>query len=96
MADLTGVGYVQQRAAYGVIADLSRSLALVGHVAIRAGYSAAGVDALAPHLELGMLRLEHLRAAGRMFPIEKPLAVGEFVIVVISLHLLDFEPVVPG
>jgi hypothetical protein len=36
--------------------------ALVGHVAIRTAHAAAGVDALAPKLELGVLHLVDLMA----------------------------------
>ena len=38
-----------------MVADLQRALAHVGHVAVRTGHPGAGVDALVPHLELGVL-----------------------------------------
>ena len=42
--------------------------ALVGHVAVRAGHAGAGVHALAPHLELGVLRLQDLGARSPRAP----------------------------
>ena len=59
----------EQRAAHVVVADLDRALAHVGHVAVGAGDAAAGVDALAPHLELGVLGLEHRRAGLGVRPV---------------------------
>ncbi len=62
VAGLAGVVDVQQRAAHVVVADLLRADAFVGHVAVGAGDAGARVNALAPHLELGVLRLERRRA----------------------------------
>jgi hypothetical protein len=57
VAGLAGIVDVEQGAADPVAADLHRPLALVGHVAVGAAHAAAGVDALAPELELGVLGL---------------------------------------
>ena len=46
-----------------------RADALVGHVAVGAGHAGAGVDALAPHLELGVLRLQDRRAGLGVRPV---------------------------
>ena len=72
---------VQQRAADVVVADLDRPFAHVGHVAVGAGHAAAGVDALAPHLELGVLGLEHLGAGLGVRPVrERPARRSSFSI----------------
>ena len=60
VAGLAGVVDVEQRAAHVVVADLQRAHARVRHVAVGAGHARARVDALVPHLELGVLRLELL------------------------------------
>jgi hypothetical protein len=51
-------------------------------VAVGAGDAGAGVDALVPHLELGMLGLEHGGAALGVRPVAEPLVVvgGEDVL----------------
>ena len=82
MADLAGAADVQQRAPHPVIADLHRAFALVRHVAIRARDARARVDALAPDLELRVLRLEHLGAGLGVLPVEEAVAVGKLVGVV--------------
>ena len=51
--------------------DLHRAFALVRHVAVGAGDAAARVDALAPHLELRVLRLEHVGAGLGVLPVEE-------------------------
>ena len=58
MTGLTRAGHIEQRTADVMIADLDRAFPLVRHVAVRARDAAAGVDTLAPQLELGVLRLE--------------------------------------
>src|SRR4030095_1218095 len=82
-------------AAHPVIADLQRALALVRHVAVGAGHTRARVDALAPRLELGVLRLENARARLGMLPVVEGRAVVEAEAVVVSLDLLDAEAVRP-
>ena len=62
VAALAGAVDVEHRAAHPVVGDLQAAFAFVRHVAIGAGHAGAGVDALVPELELGMLRLEHGRA----------------------------------
>jgi hypothetical protein len=56
---LAGVVDVQQWTAHVVIADLDRTDAHVGHVAVSAGHTGAGMDALMPQFELRMLGFEH-------------------------------------
>ena len=82
VAGLAGAIDVEQRAAHVVVADLQRALALVGHVAIGAGHARARVDALVPHLELRVLRLEHRRAGVGVRP------VLEAALVVVSQDLV--------
>ena len=95
VAGLAGVVDHQQRAVDVVLADLHRAFALVGHVAIRARDAAAGVDALAPQLELRVLRLDDLGAGLGVLEVVEPRAVGELVLVVGLLDLLDLQAVVP-
>jgi hypothetical protein len=86
---LAGPRNVQQGAAHLVVADFDCSLADVRHVAVGTGHAASGVNALRPHLELGMLSLEDRRAADRVRP------VAEADLVEIGFDLLGLEPVVP-
>ena len=95
VAYLAGVGDIQQRAAHPVVADLDRAFAPIRHMAVCARHSAARMDALAPHLEFRMLRLERLGPGLGMFPVEEPVAVGELVVVVGGLDLVHRQPVVP-
>ena len=60
---------VEQRAPHVVIADLERADALVRHVAVGARDTRSRVNALVPHLELGMLRLQHRRTALGVRPV---------------------------
>src|SRR5688572_7835756 len=53
------------------------------------------MDALAPELELGMLRLEHFSAGFGMLPVVKAMAIVELKTVVVALDLLDFQAIVP-
>jgi hypothetical protein len=62
VAGLAGLGDIEQGRADVVVADLDGALAHVGHVAVRAGDAAAGVDALAPQFELRVLGLQDFRA----------------------------------
>src|SRR5205085_7439300 len=64
--------------------------ALVWHMTVGARYAAAGMNALVPELELGMLGFEDRSAGFRVG------VVGEFFVVVIALDLFDAQPVVPG
>ena len=64
------------------------AVAHVGHVAVGAGHAAAGVDALAPQLELRVLRLEDLGAGLGVLVVEEPLAVRELRLVPERLDLL--------
>ena len=72
-----------------MVADLERAFALVGHVAIGAGDAGARVDALIPHLELRVLRLEHGRAGVGVSP------VLELRFVVVGQDVLDLQPLGP-
>ena len=65
VARLAGAVDVEQRAAHPVVGHLGRALAHVRHVAVGAGDAAARVNALAPQLELGVLRLEDRRRSPR-------------------------------
>jgi hypothetical protein len=69
---LAGLRDVEQRRAHVVVAHLDRAFAHVGHVAIRARDAAAGVDALAPHFELGVLGLQHAGAGFLVLPVVVP------------------------
>ena len=68
---------------------LSAPDALVGHVAVGAGHAGARVDALVPHLELGVLGLERRRAGLGVRP------VLEADLVVVGEDLLDLEALGP-
>ena len=68
---------------------LHRAFALVGHVAVGARDAGARVDALAPHLELRVLRLEHLGAGLGVLPVVEAMAVVERERVVVRFDLLD-------
>jgi len=96
VAGLAGARDVEQRAAHMVVADLHRSLADVGHVAVGAGDAGAGVDPLAPQLELGVLRLQGRRPGPGVGPVGEAGTVGVGVIVVVALDLLDLQSVPPG
>ena len=80
---------VQQRTAHVMVADLERAFAFVRHVAIGARHAGARVDALVPHFEFRMLRLEHRRAGLRVRPIL------ELLLVVVGEDVLDLQPVRP-
>src|SRR5262249_30689868 len=69
---------------------------LVRHVAIGTGDPRAGVNALTPHLEFGMLRLQNLGAGLSMLPVIKSVSVGESVLVVMGFYLLDLQTFGPG
>ncbi len=89
MADEAGALDVAQRTAHPMVAHLHGALALVGHVAIGAGDSGAGMDALVVEFELGMLRFEHRRSGLGVLPIaELDLVVVGFDVV----HLQAFRP----
>ena len=60
---------VEQRAPHVMVADLQRADPLVRHVAVGACDARTGVDALVPHLELRMLRLQHLRTGLGVRPV---------------------------
>lgn len=89
VAHLARPRHVRQRRLDLVIAELHRPLTLVRHVAVRAAHPAPRVDPLAPQLELRVLRLEHLRPGRRVRPVRPAHRV------VVRLHLLDLQPVVP-
>ena len=72
-----------------MIRDLERSHSRVRHVTVGAGDARAGVHALVPHLELGMLRLERLRPGFGVGP------VGEAHFFVVVVDVLDLESLVP-
>ena len=95
VAGLARARDVQQRAAHPVVADLDRAFALVRHVAVGAGDAGARVDALAPGLELRMLRLQHLGARLGVLPVVEAVAVGELRVVVGRLDLLDLQALRP-
>ena len=84
----------EERAPHPVLGDLLRAVALVGHVAVGAGDAAPGVDALAPHLELGVLGLEDLHAGLGVGPVLEARALHLHAVVEL-LHLLDLEPLGP-
>jgi hypothetical protein len=86
---LAGLGDVEQRRAHVVIADLDRAFPHVGHVTVRAGHTAAGVNALAPHFELRVLGLEHLGAGFLVGP------VLEAGLIVVGFDLLHLQALVP-
>ena len=88
VAGLAGAGDIQQGAAHLVIAHLDGALPHVGHVAVRAGDAAARVDALAPQLELGVLRLQHLSAGLGVLEVVEAVPVGELLAVPEGLDLL--------
>ena len=90
VARQAGVVDIEQRTADMVVADLERPHALVGHVAIRAGDARARVDALAPHLELGMLRLERRSACVLVRPIL------EFDFIVAGENFIGLQALEPG
>src|SRR5688572_32078616 len=69
VAGLTRLLDVEQRAAHVMVADLHRTLALVRHMAVGAGYAGTGMNALAVQLELGMLSFQSGRTTDRMGPI---------------------------
>jgi len=62
VASLAGAIDVEQGAAHPVITHLEGSHALIGHVTVGAGNAGAGVHALLPDLELGMLGFQELLA----------------------------------
>ena len=72
-----------------VVADLHGADPLVGHVAVGARDTRTRVDALAPHLELGMLRLERRRARVGVRP------VLEACLLVVGEDLVRFQPLGP-
>jgi hypothetical protein len=90
VAALAGAVDVGQRAVDVVVADLEAALALVRHVAVRAGHARPRVHALVVQLELRMLGLEHLRPAPRVGPVG---VVGLGLVVLEDLIAL--EAVVP-
>ena len=80
---------VEHRTAHMMIADLHAALALIGHVAIGARHARSSVHALVVHLELGMLRLQGVRARFLVDPILEAdlVVVGERVV-----HMQSFGP----
>jgi hypothetical protein len=72
-----------------MVADLHRPFAAVGHVTIGTSDATAGVDALAPRLELGVLRLQHWRFGLAVRP------VPEAGFVVVGLDLVGLQALVP-
>jgi hypothetical protein len=70
-----------------MIADLKSSFAFVGHVTIDARHARTRVDALVPHLEFRMLRLENRRAGIGMRPIL------EMLRIVVRKDLFDFQSI---
>jgi len=86
---LTRVVDVEERATHVVIADLEGADPCIGHVAVCAGHPGARVDALVPHLELGMLCLQDRRSAFGVDP------VLEARLVVVVGDLLDLEALRP-
>ncbi len=66
---------------------------LVGHVADGARHAGAGVDALGPQLELGMLGLVHLGAGFLVSEVLERRSVWELPFVVRLLDGLDFQTV---
>src|SRR5690606_13265536 len=90
VAGLAGLVDVEQGGAHVVVADLDGAFAHVGHVAVGAGDAAAGVDALAPQFELGVLGLEDLRAGLGMGPVAEALGV------VVGLDLFGAQALGPG
>src|SRR5262245_35959854 len=73
-----------------VITDLDCTLAHVGHMAIGAGDAATRVYALAPCLELRVLRLEKLGSSGCMSPVSM---LGGLVVV--RLDRVGLEAICP-
>jgi hypothetical protein len=99
---LAGPVDVEQRAPHPVVAHLEGADPLGGHVAVSAGHPGPRVDALVPHLELRMLRLEHLRARLGVHPVREALRSPDLVRgifptvkIVVGLDLLDLEAVGP-
>src|SRR5215470_9492874 len=89
VASLSGAIDVEQGAAHPVIAHLEGAHALIGHVAVGAGDAGSGVHTLLPDFELGMLGLQQLGPRLRVDP------VGEALLVVVRLDLLDAHAVCP-
>ena len=89
VAGLAGAVDVEQRALHVMVADLHRAGALVRHVAVGAGHARPRVDALVPHLELGVLGLEHRRAGLGVRP------VLEAVLLVVGEDLVGLQALVP-
>jgi hypothetical protein len=81
---------VEQRAPYVVVADLEGPLPHVRHVAVGTGHAAAAVHALVPHLELGVLRLQHRRAGIRVRP------VLEAGLLIVGHDVLNLQTLRPG
>ena len=77
-----------------MLRDLLGAVAAVGHVAVGAGDAAAGVNPLAPHLELGVLGLEDLHAGLGVGPVLEALPLHLHAVVE-ALHLLDLESLGP-
>src|SRR4029079_15733036 len=73
-----------------MVADLHRAFTLVGHVAVRTGYSRAGMNPLAPHFEFRMLRLQEWTPRLRVCPI------FELYRVIVRENLIALQPVAPG
>src|SRR5688572_18993000 len=73
-----------------MVADLQCSFALVGHVAVCAGYPGTSMYALVPHFKLRMLRLEHRCSCISMVP------VFELLLVVKSKDVLNLQSLGPG
>src|SRR5215469_18955732 len=75
VASLAGAIDVEQGAAHPVITHLEGSHALIGHVTVGAGNAGAGVHALLPDLELGMLGLQEVGPRLRVDPVGEALLV---------------------
>ena len=78
MADLAGAAHVEQRAAHPVVGDLHRALALVRHVAIRAGDARARAEM--PWLQSSNSGCWAFRTSApglRVLPVVETVAVGK-------------------
>src|SRR5262249_10522930 len=81
VTDLAGLGDMGHWTADAVVADLDRALTQIRHVTVCTGNSTARMNTLVPDLELGMLRLQHLRLREPVRPVAEALALSGLVVV---------------
>src|SRR5262245_48994626 len=82
---MTGLAHpvdVEERAPHPVVAHLEGPHAFVGHMAVGTGHASPRMNALLPHLELGMLGLQDLGARVGVYP------VGETLLVIVRFDVV--------